>query len=91
MGRLKCWERAWGKEKVELQKGIWDSWGHLLGDGGSSREGQEDSQVPSLSSSSSTWSLRDSILSLRPHSSATFSGCSSSGGMGSTARTQAPA
>lgn len=54
-------------------------------------EGHEDSQAPSLSSSSSTWSLRDSILSPRSHSSATCSGCSSSGGTGSTARTQAPA
>lgn len=53
--------------------------------------GEEDSQVPSLSSSSSIWSLRDSILSLRPHSSATCSGRKSSGGTGSTARTQAPA
>lgn len=52
---------------------------------------QQDSQAPSLSSSSSTWSLRESILSPRPHSSATSSGRSSSGGMGSTARTQAPA
>lgn len=53
--------------------------------------GAGDSQAPSLSSSSSTWSLRDSILSPRPQNSATCSGRSSSGGMGSTARTQAPA
>lgn len=50
-----------------------------------------DSQVPNFSSSSSTWSLRDSILSPQPQSSATCSGCISSGGLGSTARTQAPA
>lgn len=70
------------EKKTELEKGVRKSWGQLLGDG--------DSQAPSLSSSSSTWSLRDSILSPRPHSSATCSGCRSSGGTGSTARTQAP-
>lgn len=63
--------------------------GQVFSHGGG--RGAEDSQAPSLSSSSSTWSLRDSILSPRPQSSATCSGLSSSGGTGSTARTQAPA
>lgn len=38
-GRLKCWGRAWGKEKSDLGKGVSESWGQLLGEGGSSREG----------------------------------------------------
>lgn len=78
------WEGGFQECSADLRLGLQSWMEEERGLGG-------DSQAPSLSSSSSTWSLRDSILSPRPQSSATCSGRRSSGATGSTARTQAPA